>query len=89
MNSYCEPRFWQQYNALPEDVRKIADKSFRLWLSDPTHPSLFFKPIPASDLIWSARIGLHYRALCIRLGNDCNWFFIGKHEDYERLIKKT
>jgi len=33
------------YEALPADVRALADKNFGLLQSDPRHPSLHFKRI--------------------------------------------
>lgn len=86
MNSYCEPEFWDRLNSLPKMVRDQANKAFLLWRRDPTHPSVNFKPIPGSRTIWSARVTLNYRALCYKSGKDCNWFFIGNHDDYESQI---
>jgi hypothetical protein len=40
-------------------VRDLADKNFRLLKTDPSHPSLHFKKL---GKVWSARVGLHYRA---------------------------
>jgi hypothetical protein len=37
--------------------------------------------------IFSARIGLDWRAVCVRTGDTALWYFIGSHADYERLIK--
>jgi hypothetical protein len=32
------------------------------------------------------RIGIHYRALGTREGDDLVWYWIGTHDEYERLI---
>jgi hypothetical protein len=58
------PSFWQEYNALDEDVRKIADKSFEILKNDPQHPSLHLKK---TGRFWSARVGLHHRALSVEI----------------------
>jgi hypothetical protein len=50
---------------------------------NPGHPSLHFKQV--GDFV-SARVGLHHRALGVRDGDDVAWFWIGNHDDYERLI---
>jgi hypothetical protein len=76
-------RFWKTFSELPTQVQKIARKNFELLKSNPYHPSLHFKKI---GKIWSVRIGLEYRALAIRDGEDFIWFWIGTHEDYDRLI---
>jgi hypothetical protein len=37
--------FWQQYHALPHEVRARADKQFSLLKANPQHPSLQFKKV--------------------------------------------
>jgi hypothetical protein len=60
LNHYASPKFWALYEALPTQVRELADKNYQLLKSDPHHPSLHFKKI---GVRWSVRIGSHYRAL--------------------------
>jgi hypothetical protein len=60
LNHYASPRFWALYEALPSEIRDLADKNYKLLRSDPRHPSLQLKKIAG---LWSVRIGLHYRAL--------------------------
>jgi hypothetical protein len=57
-----------------------------LFAADPTHPSLRFKQVHATRPIYSARVGLGYRALCVREGEDLVWFWIGSHAEYDRLL---
>ncbi len=45
MNHRASPRFWQCYNALPRDVRELAERNYKLLCNDPNHPSLHFKRI--------------------------------------------
>jgi hypothetical protein len=78
------PSFWDSYDALPEDMRRRADKQFRLFLNNPTHPSIQLKPVGA---LWSARVTDSCRALAIREDDVFTWFWIGLHDDYERLIR--
>jgi len=40
---FASPRFWSLYEALPTEVRALADKNFALLRTDPRHPSLHFK----------------------------------------------
>jgi hypothetical protein len=51
---------------------------------NPHHPSLQFKKI---GKLWSARVGLHYRALATEDGEDFIWVWIGTHDEYERMIQ--
>ena len=78
------PSFWNCYNDLPEEVRRRADKQYELLVSDPAHPSVQLKPV---GRFWSARVTDAYRALCVREENILIWFWLGTHDDYERLLK--
>jgi mRNA-degrading endonuclease RelE of RelBE toxin-antitoxin system len=77
------PSFWQRYNLLPEDIRRRANKQFELLAENPGHRSLQLKPV--GDL-WSARVTDAYRALAVREGFMFTWFWIGPHDEYERLL---
>jgi hypothetical protein len=77
-------RFWKCFNNLSEPVQEIAKKNFNLLKSDPYHPSLHFKK---TGQFWSARIGLHYRAIAVEDDKDFIWVWIGTHDDYEKMIK--
>jgi hypothetical protein len=78
-------RFWECYYALPEEVQRLADRCYERLRQDPQHPSLHFKQI---GRFWSARVGLHYRALAVEDGPDLVWFWIGSHAEYDRLIER-
>jgi hypothetical protein len=84
VTSTASPHFWDRYRALPVDIRRLADKSYRLWRANPRYPSLQFKPI--SNELWFARIGAHYRAVGKFLNGDLfMWIWIGTHEEYNKL----
>lgn len=78
-------RFWKCYGDLPDDIQRVADKSFELLKSDPRHPSLQFKKV---GNYWSARVGSGHRALAVEDGEDFIWVWIGAHDEYERLIRR-
>jgi hypothetical protein len=84
MRSSTTPSFRKRLGGLPPHIRKLAKKNFRLWLRDPHHPSLHFKKVGA---FWSARVGSDFRALAIIRDGDAEWFWIGPHDEYERLLK--
>jgi hypothetical protein len=75
-------RFWVQYRALPRGVRDLADKNFPLLKTDPSHPSLHFKNL---GKVWSARVGLHYRALAVDVDGGYLWVWIGSHAEYDKV----
>jgi hypothetical protein len=84
MNSSTSKRFWKCYERLPERLRRLARKNFVLWKLNPGHPSLQFKEV--SPQLWSARVGLDYRALAAFDGTTYVWFWIGNHDEYLDLI---
>jgi len=57
---FASPRFWAAYEALPSEVRKLADANYELLKRGPRHPSLQFKKV---GRYWSVRVGRSYRAL--------------------------
>lgn len=81
------PRFWRQYQKLPQEVQDLADKSFDLLKSDPYHPSLHFKRIGGTSQLLSVRVGAHYRALGVEKPEGIVWFWIGTHAEYDKLLK--
>jgi hypothetical protein len=68
-------------------LRDLADKNFELLKHSLDHPSLRFKKVRGRNGLWSARVGLHYRALATEVeGGGWHWFWIGSHAEYDRLI---
>ena len=83
MRHHASAQFWALYQALPADVRSLADKNFDLLKTDPRHPSLHFKRIGP---VWSARVGSHYRVLGHDVQDGIQWFWIGTHAEYDKLV---
>ncbi|HEX3653658.1 MAG TPA: hypothetical protein VHU18_12625 [Rhizomicrobium sp.] len=78
------PGFWTAYNKLPKVVRERADRNYQLLQNDPSHRALKFKRVGE---YWSVRAGAGYRALGIDSSEGVAWFWIGTHDEYERLIR--
>ena len=87
MNSHTTDKFRKFFAELPADIQKQARQAYRLFVEDPHHPSLHFKSIHATQPIYSVRIGLNYRAVGARAGNDMVWYWIGSHSEYDKLIR--
>jgi hypothetical protein len=83
MRHFADPAFWKLYEALPREIQELADKSFALLKVNPRHPSLHFRKV--GD-VWSARVGLHYRALATEGDDGLQWFWIGTHAEYDKLL---
>ena len=86
MKHRATPKFWKFHGLLPTDIQKLADENFQLLKHDPRYPSLHFKKV---GRMWSARVGIHYRAVATEDGSDMVWFWIGHHSEYDRLIGRS
>jgi len=51
-------QFREAFASLPNDVRRQAERSYRLFRTDPRHPSLRFKKVDEESDVYSVRIGL-------------------------------
>ena len=83
MKHLAASEFWGYYRQLPPEVRELADKSFALLEANPRHPSVRLKKV---GMFWSARIGLHYRALAKEQPEGLAWFWIGPNSTYDHHI---
>jgi hypothetical protein len=88
MKSHATDRFWKSFSLLPERIRKQAERAYGQWKMNPYHPGLHFKCIHKKKSVYSVRIGIGYRALGRRHGEQMIWFWIGTHEAYNELIKE-
>ena len=86
MHSRTTRQFWRLFLALPAEVQRDAKRSYRLFQANPAHPALQFKKLEGEENIYSARIGLGYRALAAKRQDRIVWFWIGSHADYDRLV---
>jgi hypothetical protein len=87
MNSHTTERFRRALAALPDDIRQQAREAYRLFRDNPQHPGLRFRQVHPTLPVYSARINADYRAVGIRTGETIVWFWVGKHSEYERLLR--
>lgn len=83
MKNHANSDFWVAYKKLPDNVQKLAGKNYQLLKADPNHPSLHFRKVGP---YWSARVGLHYRALAVEADDGFIWFWIGTPAEYDDLV---
>ena len=67
MSHRTSPEFWQLHERLSVGTQRLADENYQLLKADPWPPSLHFKKV---GRMWSARIGIHYRAVAVESGSD-------------------
>ncbi len=82
MKHFTTSEFWLHYQHLPEEIRTLADKNFQLLKADPLHSSIRLKKVGE---FWSARVGLHYRALAKNHPEGLLWWWIGPHCAYDQI----
>jgi hypothetical protein len=87
VKSRATRQFWAAYSDLPASVRAQAKKAYEQFATDPGHPSLRFKRVHDAEPVYSARVTRGYRALGLLEGDTITWFWIGGHDDYERLLR--
>ncbi len=86
MKSRTTERFRKMMQGLPERVRRQARESYRVFAHDPYHPSLHFKRVHPTRPIYSVRVGLDYRAVGVRSGEEIVWYWIGPHSEYDKML---
>ena len=89
MISKASSSFWKAFERLPSDVKDKAREAHRLWTQAPQHPSLQFKKVHDRLNIYSVRVSLGWRALCVKEAGAFIWFWIGSHSEYEKILSRT
>ncbi len=88
MISHTSKRFRDAFEQLPDEIQKKAREAYRMWKKDPWDKRVRFKQVHRTKPIYSVRIGLGWRALGVKSGNDMIWFWIGSHADYDILLSQ-
>jgi hypothetical protein len=84
LNHFASPEFWLYYRALPKEIQTLADRCYEFMKADSRHPSIHLKQVGE---LWSARVGLHYRAVGVSVEGGISWFWIGHHSEYDKLVR--
>ena len=88
MISHVLPSFKKSFQILPKEIKHKAKEAYKIWKKNPFDNSLNFKQIHPTKPIYSLQITLNWRAVGIRKEkNTMLWFWIGSHEEYNKLIK--
>ena len=75
--------------ALPAQVQEQARAAYALFHENPSHPGLRFKQVDSGPPpVYSARVGIGYRAVGTMEGDTAVWFWIGPHADYDELLRR-
>ena len=88
MNSRFESGFAKHLRGIPDQVARRATKVLDLLEQNNRHPSLHFKRVKAGKDAWSIRVTKDYRMVGYRSGDAVTWFWIGTHNEYDKLLKR-
>jgi len=88
MRSHLTDDFRNRFDQLPDRIKRLARKNYKIWKVDPSHPSLEFKRVSKKLTVYSVRVGIGWRATGIRRDQVIIWFWIGSHAEYDKLLKK-
>ena len=88
MKSVTTERFRRLYAAAGAQRQAQIKRSYRLWIDNPSHPSIRFKKVHDTEPIYSARVDLDWRALGVLEAGSVVWFWVGPHDEYDALLKR-
>lgn len=86
MKSHADTSFWACYHRLSSAAQRKADETYLVFRDNPDHPSLRFKPLRGPGRYWSVRVSEQYRAVGVREGDTIIWFWIGTHNEFDKLF---
>jgi len=78
MNSRTNRPFRAMFSSLPAHIQRQAREAYRLFRQNPFHPGLHFKQIHPDQPIYSARVGISYRAVGVRDGEQSCGIGLGR-----------
>ena len=86
-NLLREGAYWEHFDDLPEEIRKLAEKNYRQWKEDPRYPGLRFKKIHPDLPIVSFRVGMRHRTVGVETDDGkVVWFWVGSFETFGKLV---
>ena len=86
MISRLSPEFREALGKLDPVTRRKARQAYQLFKNNPRHGSLNFKRLRGTGNHYSARIDDNYRVLGVVQGNAIIWYWVGPHDEYDRMI---
>ena len=86
MKSKTTRKFWRLFDELAPETQEAAPRALGLWRDTPDLPSLQFKRVSRKEPVYSVRTGLSRQAPHMLRGDTVLWFWIGAHDDFDRLL---
>jgi hypothetical protein len=88
VRSHTTAAFRALLAATPPTIQAKAQAAYQLWAQNPAHPSLRYKKVHTTLPIYSVRIDRDWRAVGTVHQGEMVWFWIGPHDEYQRLLSR-
>ncbi|MFC1673121.1 hypothetical protein ACFL12_03105, partial [Pseudomonadota bacterium] len=86
-NLLREGAYWEQFDDLPDDVRKMAESTYKQWKDNPKNPGLRFKKIHVELPVFSFRVGMKHRTVGVEAPDGkVVWFWVGSFDTFQAAI---
>lgn len=86
-NLLREGSYWDSFEDLPDDVRKLAEKNYQLWKDNPKNPGLRFKQVHPTEPVFSFRVGMKHRTVGVEAPDGkVVWFWVGSFDTFKRQV---
>jgi len=86
-NLLREDPYWETFDDLPNEVRKLAEKNYQLWKDNPKNPGLRFKKIHETLPVCSFRVGMKHRTVGVETDDGkVVWFWVGSFDTFKAMI---
>ncbi|GAB6054387.1 hypothetical protein JCM17960_32070 [Magnetospira thiophila] len=79
-----EGAYWDSFDDLPEEIRTLAEQTYRQWKQNPMTPGLRFKQIHQTQPIFSFRVGMKHRTVGVEAPDGTVvWFWVGSFKTFK------
>lgn len=86
-NLLREGAYWETFDDLPDDIRKLAQTNYKLWKNNPEAPGLRFKQVHPTLPIVSFRVGMKHRTVGVETSDGkVVWFWVGSFDIFNAQL---
>ena len=86
-NLLREGAYWETFDDLPDEIRKLAQTNYKLWKNNPEAPGLRFKQVHPTLPIVSFRVGMKHRTVGIETPDGkVVWFWVGSFDTFNAQL---
>ena len=86
MISRLGPEFLEAFRKLDSATQHKVRRAYQLFKDNPRHGSLKFRRVRGTRNHYSAWVDDYYRVLGVVEGNVVTWYWVGPHDEYDRMI---